>query len=114
MLCRKIGSNTWELPGGHIEKGETEYDAAVRELYEETGILNNDSLREISDFTINLNNKQIKGCLFFLNLNEDYLSETMKFEMEEKEFFTSMPDNTSYPYQHDIVKKIIEYNKTTK
>ena len=29
----------WEIPGGGIEKGETSAEAALRELYEETGIV---------------------------------------------------------------------------
>lgn len=30
--------NRWCFPGGHIEKGETPEEAAVREVYEETGV----------------------------------------------------------------------------
>lgn len=28
----------WDLPKGHIEKGETPEEAAIREIFEETGI----------------------------------------------------------------------------
>ena len=37
MFCRHKFGETWELPGGHIEPGETPMEAARRELYEETG-----------------------------------------------------------------------------
>ena len=37
MFCRHRQRATWECPGGHIEPGETPQQAAVRELYEETG-----------------------------------------------------------------------------
>lgn len=31
--------NTWFQPGGHIDEGESPVDAAVREVYEETGFV---------------------------------------------------------------------------
>lgn len=37
IFCRHKFGETWELPGGHIEPGETAIEAAKRELYEETG-----------------------------------------------------------------------------
>lgn len=30
--------NSWSLPKGHVEEGETHLEAAIREIYEETGI----------------------------------------------------------------------------
>ena len=35
----KNKSRGWELPGGHLSRGELPEEAALRELYEETGIL---------------------------------------------------------------------------
>lgn len=42
-----FGAGTWGLPGGHLEKGETIFQTATRELFEETGIVANESSLEI-------------------------------------------------------------------
>jgi 8-oxo-dGTP pyrophosphatase MutT (NUDIX family) len=39
ILGRYPGSRTWTIPGGVIDPGEHPADAAVRECYEETGII---------------------------------------------------------------------------
>lgn len=43
VFCKHKERNTYEIPGGHREKGETVLEAAKRELKEETGAV---------DFTI--------------------------------------------------------------
>jgi len=39
IFVRHQKRSTWEIAGGHIENGETSYEAAERELFEETGAL---------------------------------------------------------------------------
>jgi len=39
LLARHVEGGVWVLPGGAIEPAETPADAAVREMYEETGLL---------------------------------------------------------------------------
>lgn len=37
LLLTNINARGWDLPGGHVEPGETPEQAIVRELHEETG-----------------------------------------------------------------------------
>tara|TARA_Y100001970_G_scaffold291277_1_gene427823 strand:- start:544 stop:1032 length:489 start_codon:yes stop_codon:yes gene_type:complete len=39
----------WQMPQGGIDKGESSLDAAIRELYEETGIKRVEVLKELSE-----------------------------------------------------------------
>lgn len=38
MLHERLGTEVWEVPGGHLDAGETFEQAAARETLEETGI----------------------------------------------------------------------------
>jgi 8-oxo-dGTP pyrophosphatase MutT (NUDIX family) len=38
LLVKSVKSGKWGLPKGHMEKGETEKETAVREIFEETGV----------------------------------------------------------------------------
>ncbi|OME92262.1 MULTISPECIES: NUDIX domain-containing protein [Paenibacillus] len=39
LLLTNLNERGWDIPGGHIEPGETPMEAMKRELYEETGAL---------------------------------------------------------------------------
>lgn len=57
LILQRAGDNgeytdKWCIPGGHVDPGESFIEAAVRELYEETGIKAKEcDLREISSYT---------------------------------------------------------------
>ena len=42
--------DSWSLPKGHIDKGESAINAAVREIYEETGIINPILIKKIGTY----------------------------------------------------------------
>lgn len=42
--------DSWSLPKGHIDPGESKIDAAKRELYEETGIKNATLIKYIGEY----------------------------------------------------------------
>ena len=52
--------DSWSLPKGHLEKGETLLETAIREIYEETGLINislNKDLGFYDRFRIGLDGK---------------------------------------------------------
>jgi 8-oxo-dGTP pyrophosphatase MutT (NUDIX family) len=65
----------WDFPKGHLEKGESEHEAAVRETIEETGISDLDfvfGFRErLEYYYMRDGNKMQKEVFFFLARTEN-------------------------------------------
>ena len=96
--------NGWEIPGGHIEEGETWQDAAKREMFEETGAtkinLEPISVYKISTF----------GLLCYCEILE--LEELPKeYEMEKIMFSDTLPENLTFPDSSKLYFETVKNKK---
>ena len=96
VFCRHKLRDTWEIPGGHRECGESIETAALRELQEETGAVQA-QLQRICTYGVTHDHTQTSyGALFFAEITElGQLSE--ETEIGEVRLFDHMPSNLTYP-----------------
>jgi 8-oxo-dGTP pyrophosphatase MutT (NUDIX family) len=59
---------SWSLPKGHLEKGETELEGAIREIYEESGIKSPEFVKPLGSYErYGMSNRlEFKKITFFL------------------------------------------------
>lgn len=98
VYCKHIKRNTWEIPAGTREIGESILETAKRELFEETGAVNF-TIYEIGPYSVEMDKKEY-GFLFFADIVK--LEKLPNFEIEKIEFFDREPRNLTYP----IIQKV--------
>ena len=86
--------DTWEIPGGHIEKGESWQVTACREMKEETGA------DVITVEPIALYSISTYGLLCYAEIEE--LGDMIESEIEKVEFFNDLPENLTYADSHTL------------
>lgn len=94
LWCRHRERTTWELPGGHIEAGESALEAAARELREETGVLSF-SLRPICWYRLHFSDGGM-GSFSLLCAADIHTLGKLQVEIAEVRTFDSIPSLT-YP-----------------
>ena len=94
LLSRHRKRETWETQGGHIEPGETPMDAAKRELYEESGVMDA-VVYPVCDYYGYDSTGHANGMVFLAVIQR--LGELPESEMSEIEMFAQLPDNLTYP-----------------
>ena len=95
IWCRHRDRNTWEVPGGHIEAGETALEAAARELQEETGATDF-TLAPVCWYRLHFNNGGM-GSFSLLCAAEVHTLGELHSEIAEVRTFDGMPSSLTYP-----------------
>lgn len=108
IFVRHQDSSTWEIAGGHIEKGETSYDAACRELMEETGAVRFNMVC-IATYEVKINDLKGYGRLYLAEVFE--LAQVPDIsEIAEVILLDHLPESLTYPdIQPLFFTKAIEY-----
>ena len=111
IFVRHQKRSTWEIAGGHIEKGETSFEAAGRELMEETGAVKF-NLGCVATYSVTIDGVTGWGRLYIADVFEigpiPDISEIAEIGLSDK-----LPENLTHPdIQPHLFKKSVEFLST--
>lgn len=110
IFSRHKQRKSWDIPGGHIEHGESVLSAAKRELFEETGLTMGQLIPVCDYYAEQSPTDYAYGRLYFCTTNK-LLSPPQEFEMAETRLFESIPMNLTHKEIHNLLYlKALEFS----
>lgn len=112
VFCKHKQRNTYEVPGGQREYGESIEACARRELYEETGALEFKLLRVCNygvsgESKFNHDGKESFGTLYYAKIMS--FGDMPKSEIDRIYLFDQLPKDWTYPeIQPYLIEKVKE------
>lgn len=108
IFVRHHKRSTWEIAGGHIEKGETADDAARRELNEETGATDF-NINCIATYSVTIDGKTGWGRLYLAEVRAlGQIPDTS--EIAESKLAETLPEELTHPdIQPHLFAKTVDY-----
>tara|TARA_B100000965_G_scaffold67489_1_gene53052 strand:- start:291 stop:761 length:471 start_codon:yes stop_codon:yes gene_type:complete len=116
FLAKRIDNpkNFWQMPQGGIDEGEKYYDAAIRELREETSIKTISLIKEIDDLTTYLLPNHLVGIIWkgkYKGQKQKWF--IVRFVGEEKEINinTKHPEFLDWKWVNidDLTNEVVEF-----
>lgn len=104
LWCRHGKRTTWEIPGGHIEPGETALEAASRELREETGATSF-SIQPICWYSAFREGDVPHSLGLLCTAEVSALSSELHSEIAEVQCLNHLPEMLTYPEIQPVLLK---------
>jgi 8-oxo-dGTP pyrophosphatase MutT (NUDIX family) len=105
MILHAGGVDNWGFPKGHIEQGETEIETALRELGEETGIIDIEILdfpTILEEYSFEREGKQYhKINTYFIGIVKNKLIKVQETEISDYKWATYKEGLTTFVYKKE-------------